>query len=515
MKRISLFFMGLTISGFLFAGGIVTNTNQSAAWTRMLVRDASVDIDATFFNPAGLTKLSDGFHLSLSNQTISQTRTISNDLLNKEYEGTTFAPVFPSIYAAYKTGKFAFSFGFNGIGGGGTAEFADGVPLVELGISQLPAMMASLGATGGYAFNSNISGSSIYFGYQAGVTYEINDMISVYAGGRYVMANNAYEGQISDVAIETAGDPLTNASVTAMGDATQGGGDAMQPLIDGGAGTLTFAQAEGAGAIDATQRAQMEGGLLALGVPQASIDAMDIATAQGTYYGAATSMYTAAAALADQMLDAKQSGSGFTPIVGLNLSLMEDKLNIGVKYEFKTELVLTNETASDVMVGVDGSGNPVTMFPDGAEVNADMPAMLSIGVGYKISDAFYATAGFHHYADTKVGWENVDDIESGLIEYGLGLEYAVTEQLRLSTGWLGTKTGVKESYQSDLSYSLSTNTFGFGGAFRVSEMIDINLGGYYVLYADQTVNYTVYNQTYDKSTWAIGVGVDFTFGAGK
>ena len=54
----------------VFAGGIVTNANQSAQYVRMLARDASTSIDAVYYNPAGLTKLADGFHISLSNQSI-------------------------------------------------------------------------------------------------------------------------------------------------------------------------------------------------------------------------------------------------------------------------------------------------------------------------------------------------------------------------------------------------------------------------------------------------------------
>ena len=44
-------------------------------------------------------------------------------------------------------------------------------------------------------------GSSIYFGYQANVSYEINDFISVALGGRYVTAKNTYQGYINDVTI--------------------------------------------------------------------------------------------------------------------------------------------------------------------------------------------------------------------------------------------------------------------------------------------------------------------------
>jgi len=152
------------------------------------------------------------------------------------------------------------------------------------------------------------------------------------------------------------------------------------------------------------------------------------------------------------------------------------------------------------------------MFPDGEKVNADMPAMLSIGVGYQLTDALYATFGFHTYFDKNVGWENVDDIDKGYLEYGLGLEYAITEQLLVSAGWLGTQTGVKDTYHTDLSYSLNSNTFALGGAYRINDMLKLQLGGYYTMYQDLTIDYVGYSQTYKKTNMAFAVGLDFTFG---
>jgi long-chain fatty acid transport protein len=55
------------ITGSLFAGGLVTNNNQSIMFTRTQSRNASTGIDAVFFNPAGLTKLDNGFYISLNN----------------------------------------------------------------------------------------------------------------------------------------------------------------------------------------------------------------------------------------------------------------------------------------------------------------------------------------------------------------------------------------------------------------------------------------------------------------
>jgi hypothetical protein len=132
MKR-SLFTAGaaLLLSGTLLAGGVLTNTNQSAMYTRMGMRHAITEIDAVYFNPAGLTKLDNGLHFSINNQTIGQTRTITSDytyLNDGEYTGEVFAQIFPGIYGAFKFCKLAVSAGFMPIGGGGGATYETGLP---------------------------------------------------------------------------------------------------------------------------------------------------------------------------------------------------------------------------------------------------------------------------------------------------------------------------------------------------------------------------------------------------
>ncbi len=77
MKKLTLGLLAFLMTFSLaYSGGVVTNTNQSAGWARMLVRDASTDIDAVYFNPAGLTRLGDGFHIGINNQTVFQNKTM-------------------------------------------------------------------------------------------------------------------------------------------------------------------------------------------------------------------------------------------------------------------------------------------------------------------------------------------------------------------------------------------------------------------------------------------------------
>ena len=137
MRKITISMLCLVLGCQMALAGINTNTNQSASWVRMLIRDASTDIDAVYYNPAGLSKLSDGFHISLNNQYITQSKTVTNDYMYLngtpvDFDGEVSAPIFPGVYAAFKTGKFVISAGFNPVGGGGSADFKNGLPSFEM-----------------------------------------------------------------------------------------------------------------------------------------------------------------------------------------------------------------------------------------------------------------------------------------------------------------------------------------------------------------------------------------------
>ena len=76
MKKAIVLALAVLVSVPLAFSAIVTNSNQSIQYYRMLARNASTDVDAVFYNPAGLVKLADGFHLSIQNQSIWQDRSI-------------------------------------------------------------------------------------------------------------------------------------------------------------------------------------------------------------------------------------------------------------------------------------------------------------------------------------------------------------------------------------------------------------------------------------------------------
>jgi long-chain fatty acid transport protein len=445
MKKSTLLtvvFLGLIQS--VWAGGILTNANQSAQYIRMLSRNASTDIDAVYFNPAGLVKLNDGWHFSFNNQSIFQTRTIENKypLLNDEtYEGGVTVPVFPTLFAAYKTNKLAFSFGFGINSGGGTAEYENGLPSFEIPFSNLPSLISGMGVpTLNYSADLFFNGSSVFLGFQFGCSYEISDFMSISAGGRLLDAVNDYEGHIQNILINP-----------------------QHPVVN------------------------PDGGF----IPATSFfDALG----QDGYAQLTT----------NKEVDVQQKGFGITPIIGLNLNSGE-KLNIGMRYEFRTTLEMENETE------IDGTGQ----FPDGEKFRNDIPAILAAGIDYQLLDNFKLSGSFSNYFDKAADWSGKEnDIEKNYYELAGGLELQLNEVTTISAGVMHSETGVGRGYQTDISYSLSSNSVGLGAKFKVSDAFDMDLGVLNTVYENgyKEIEYAgvgTYKELYDKSNLAFSIGLTY------
>lgn len=197
------------ISASALAGGLLTNTNQNAAFLRNPAQEGAIGIDALYSNPAGVAFLSEGFHLSINWQMAAQQRimtatspvfalgTANNGATTKEFKGKAFTPVMPSFHAAYVFNeKWSASAAFTVTGGGGKLDFDNGLPMFEY-------MVGGKAAGNGfpYSLEQNLTGKQYLFGLQLGGTYKVTDKISVFGGVRTVFASNAYEGAIKNIKI--------------------------------------------------------------------------------------------------------------------------------------------------------------------------------------------------------------------------------------------------------------------------------------------------------------------------
>ena len=183
MKKVAIFLSVacLVFSGasLLFAGGIDNKQNFSAEYLRTFSRNAATDAaDVMVYNPAGVMKLENGRYVNLA--IFHALKDYSNTIGGVEYESDEPSTV-PGLFGLYKTEKWAAFAAFTIPAGGGKVEYDQGSATTFDIIKLFQAL--------GYPdFTQRLEADSFYYGYTLGGAYEVNDMVSVSLGLRYIDA---------------------------------------------------------------------------------------------------------------------------------------------------------------------------------------------------------------------------------------------------------------------------------------------------------------------------------------
>ena len=494
MKKLSLIsFLLLIVSVPTFAGGLLTNTNQNVAFLRNIARGASTEIDAVYSNPAGVAFLNDGFHLSLNGQSAFQTRTINSTFApfignggstTKVFKGEATAPFIPSFQAAYKKHNWTFSGSFAVTGGGGKATFNDGLASFESKVAMIPAVLSKVGFAGTdkYEVNSFMEGRQYIFGLQLGATYKLTDNLSVFGGGRMNYVSNSYFGYVRNISANFKGEEMVNLN-------------------------------------DPTVKAQLKAAKDQYTAGAAAATAAGNTSLAAQYTSAANAIASVSAGAADKELDCDQSGWGITPIIGADFKM--NKLNIGVKYEFKTNLNIENRTK------INTTG--VKAYDHGVNTPSDIPSLLTVGAQYSILPTVRASIGWNHFFDTHARMANNKQqyLSGGTDEYLAGAEWDITDRVLVSGGYQSTNYGLEDGYMSDMSFTTSSYSIGMGAAFKLTKSLKVNVAYFFTNYDKYTKvsnataedsKSTGYNGTglagtdvFTRTNKVFGVGVDYTF----
>ena len=457
-----------TIATSAFAGGPMTNTNQSAHFLRSVARGTSLDSDAVYTNPAGVAFMENGFHIGLSDQMAAQTRTITSTYApfamnggsaTKQYKGETFSPIIPSVHFAWKHNRFAVMAGVGVNGGGGSLEFANGLGSFERQFSVLPGAISQFGQNYGisanqYAMDMALTGKSMTLAFNVGAAFRLTDWLSIAAQVRYSTTSNSYEGHIKNIQI--------NPTMAAMGLA----GQMMS--------AETFFKQAGA----------------ALGALEA----------QAEQYAALTS---------DHILDVKQKGHSISPIIAL--AFHKGAWDASIKYEFKmaTELEISSApvSANDKVINA--------IFADGTTVKSETPALLAAAVSRHFGPV-KVTAQWHHYFDKNAENSFSPVIEGNTNEYMMGVEWQISDRWLVSAGTQRTQLNMNENAYSDMNYSISSWSVGLGLAYKVCDAVRINLGYMPTIYDEVTAvgqaNGIDFTDLYQRTSHAWGIGLDLKFG---
>ena len=505
------------------AGGLLTNTNQNVAFNRMMSREASIGIDGVYSNPAGVAFMPDGAHLSINWQMAMQSRTIENEYApfaynandnstTRKFKGKALAPVIPSVQFAYNFNDWSIQANLALGGGGGKCEFDNGLGSFErivsntaLGVYQLASgidgasqQLAALGikdpglskvfSNPAYTYNSYMRGRQYYWGLSVAGAKKITDNLAVAVGVRGVYATTNYYGYVKDITV--AGVPL-------------------YMMLD-----------------------------------KTKTNSCDIE------------------------LNCDQTGFGVTPYIGIDYKT--GRWNFSAKYEFKTRLRLKNKSVNlapsignlantlAVDYGVDllnsqlaqkYAGTPyyetvlgvqqklsstmtsfaatfdksleeaIGEYEDGKSIPGDIPALLTVGAGYKATDNLRVNVGAHYFFDKQAKAYNDRHklLKRGTYEINAGVEYDASKMVTVSAGWQTTQYGITDEYMDDKSYVVNSNSIGLGACIHASKKVDVNVAYFTTLYGHKKTTVTdantnmEYKSDYTRTNNVIGVGVDFHF----
>lgn len=219
--------------------------------------------------------------------------------------------------------------------------------------------------------------------------------------------------------------------------------------------------------------------------------------------------------LAGIELDCDQTGWGITPILGADVKL--GKWNMGLKYEFMTNLNLENKTRKAEVresgVPMGDEGNPLAEYKDGVNTPNDIPALLTAAVGYEILPTLRASVEYHHFFDKAAGMANnkQDALRHGTHEFLVGAEWDITKQLTISGGFQRTDYGLADDFQSDISFSCDSYSLGFGAAVKMTKHLTLNVAYFWTNYDDYKKITSTGNTIYSRTNKVFGLGVDYKF----
>ena len=511
-KTLLLGLIALTAAPAAHAGGLLNNTSLHALYLRSLARNASLAIDATYYNPAGLVFTPDGWRFSVNSQTVLQRRDIDATFApfaystagttTKRFEGKATAPIVPTLMASYKKGDWAFSAVAGVFGGGGKASFTSGLPQFEANVALVPtitqaiaqkatAMIATLPAgalppvaqagfvklidpikaANKYSVDSKLEGLQYVFGLQAGASYKINQHLSAYLGARLSYAYNTYTGYVRNIQISGADGAMHHAP-TYFG-AIAVGAKAAEPIVNNLPDAL---------------KQQVQPVLAVPGL-----------LAKNTL---------------DKRIEVKQTGIGLAPIVGLNFNY--EGLNVGARYEFRTAIRVKNTT--------EANDSGMEQFADGAKVANDLPAVLGVGASYRILPTLTAAVSYNHFFEksANMAGDKQKTLKGNTNEYLFGLEWNALDWLDVSGGVQITRKGVSDAYQSNIHFDMSSTSYGLGVGLHLTKEAQLNLAYMISSYGDHKKAISTYaaqpalgialpgSEVYSRKNQIFSIGLDYT-----
>jgi long-chain fatty acid transport protein len=200
-------------------------------------------------------------------------------------------------------------------------------------------------------------------------------------------------------------------------------------------------------------------------------------------------------------VDYEEDANGWGGVIGVNIS-PTDQWNIGIRYNTKVNLDYDQTVNQDNFRVLPSNG-----ITNGGESTRDLPAILALGVSYKLNDKIRLETNFTYYFNEDADWMGDEDLVNNGYDLGLALEYTFNPKLKGSIGYLHTDTGIDAEYMLPEAPQLNANTIGGGVAYEAipGMMLNFSLGN--AFYEDDSFSVV----EYEKNNFFMAFGIQYKF----
>jgi len=439
----------------------------------------------TYYNPAGLGRLEQGKYFHTGFQFAHGHEKMSYG--QREHKAKLNQAI-PNVALTFVDDKGATYFNFGGIAGGGDLKY-DGVS----GIDVLPDV-AQFKALGIYDKGSTLKGSNKYEQITLGRAFNVDDKLSFSVAGRVVHGTRKLNGNLNVAANPTAqykqakARQVTQEVSKAVDIATQGKG-------------LSAAQI----AAIKTQKTNE-----ALAKLQQRVTNL----AQNGLSGD---------------IDSKREAWGYGFQLGINYKV-DDKLNLAARYDSRVKMNFKAKgheyqlQTTDILGQTIGLSSFYPQYTINSKVRRDLPAILSLGASYKVTDNYLVSGSGNFYFNRQAKMDRVKafgghqlggDYKNGW-EIALGNEYKLNDKFTLIGSVNYADTGAKTASYNDTEYALNSVMLGGGIRYQYDESLAITTSVAHFIYKGAEGNFkekygVAENQKYKKEITAVGLSITKKF----
>ncbi len=209
----------------------------------------------------------------------------------------------------------------------------------------------------------------------------------------------------------------------------------------------------------------------------------------------------------------EEEADGFGGILGINFS-PSDKLNLGLHYDTKVDLDYKASVKKDFTPPI----LPGLGVVDGAERSRNLPAVLAAGVSYNFTPKLRVETNLTLYLNKDAGFKDIagtsrdeSAVDTGY-DIGIGVDYALTDTLSATFGYMYTSTGVDAEDMTPELPELDAHTLGTSLGYRMNENLNLIFSLGHVFYQDASfVNSFAQPITYEKEITFLAFGVQYKF----